>query len=107
MSTGLSSISKASTLIEAENIRAQTKNRGTVATLLDLANQIKIQRANALKMCKLSNQLERLQADTKIAKSRWRIMKSVVAAVIVGSGINWAADDDLRDIVLDDEEEGD
>ena len=107
MSTELSSISKASTLAEAENIRAQRQNRETAATLLNVANQTKVQRTDALQDSNLSNQMERLRADTKTARTRWIIMKRVVAAVIVGSGIHWAADDEWRDIVLDDEDEGD
>ncbi len=107
MSTGLSSISKSFTLAEAENIRALAQNRETATTLLNLANQTKSKRANAIRDSNSSNQVKRLRADTKIARTRWRIMKSVVAAIIVGSGIDWAADTELRDLVLDEEDEGD
>lgn len=107
MSTEQSSISKSTTLAEAENIRALRQNREAATTLLDLANQTKVQRSNALQESSSSRPLERLQADTKIAKTRWRIMKSVVAAIVVGSGVDWAANDELRDLVLDEEDEGD
>jgi len=107
LSTALSSISKASTLVEAENIRALTQNRERATMLMDLAKQTKMQRINALHESRLNNQVEKVQTATKVARIRWRIMKSVVAAVIVGSGIDWAADDELRDLVLDDEDEGD
>ena len=107
LSTALSSISKASTLVEAENIRAFTQNRARVAILIDLANKTKMQRTNALHGSRLNNQIEKVQNDTKVARIRWRIMKSVVAAVIVGSGIDWAGNDELRDLVLDDEDDED
>ena len=106
MATDLSSILKASTLVEVENIRTMAQNRGKAVTLLDLAGQTKVQRSNAVQESSLGNQLEKVRADTNTAKIRWRIMKSVTAAVIVGSGINWAANDELRDLVLDDEDEG-
>ncbi len=107
MSTELDSISKSTTLTEAENIRALRQHRETATTLLNLANQTKIQRNNAIQGSGSSKQLERLQADTEIANTRWRIMKSVVAAIVVGSGVDWAANDELRDLVLDEEDEED
>jgi len=42
-----------------------------------------------------------------MAKKRWRIMKSVVAAIIAGSGVDWARNNDLRNLVLDEEIEAD
>ena len=94
-------------MIAAEGIRTQAQNREKAATLLDLARKTQFERSNAIQESSLSDQVDRLRADTKIARTRWRIMKNVVAAVIVGSGVNWAADDNLRDIVLDEEDEGD
>ena len=106
MSTGMISLSKASTLAEAENIRALAQNRESATTLINLANQNEMQRNNAIRDSGLGNQVERLRADTRIARTRWKIMKSVVSAVIVGSGMDWAAHDELRDLVLDEEVEG-
>lgn len=107
VSTELDSISKSTTSAEAKNMRAQREHRETATTLLNLANHTKNQRNGAIHGSGSSKQLERLQADTKIAHTRWRIMKSVVAAIVVGSGVDWAANDGLRDLVLDEEDEED
>ena len=65
------------------------------------------QREEAMADPRLSMQIEQVRADRKIAKKRWRIMKSVVAAVIAGSGMDWAHSDTLRDLVLDSEDDTD
>ncbi len=45
--------------------------------------------------------------DREIAEKRraWRVMKSLVAGVVAGSGVDWAGDDELVELVLDDEDE--
>lgn len=48
---------------------------------------------------------ERLEADVKASKQRWRVMKGVAGGIIVGSGVDWVQDDELRDAVLDPETE--
>ena len=105
ISTSLSSIFKASTLTEAENLRVMTQNRVKAITLLDLAKETKLYRSSAIEASDLKNRLKDIQAQTNIAKTRWRTMKNVVAAVVVGSGIDWATNDQLRDLVLDTEDE--
>jgi hypothetical protein len=34
-----------------------------------------------------------------------KTLKGILSAMIVGSGINWAADESLTDLVLDDEDD--
>ena len=74
------------------------------STLLGLTNQLKEQDVDNIDDIELRSQLDTLQVDTKEARRRLRIVKSVVAAVVAGSGIDWARDDELRDLVLDAEE---
>ncbi|KAA8567368.1 hypothetical protein EYC84_010393 [Monilinia fructicola] len=50
-------------------------------------------------------QLDELERDMKKSRQRWRIMKNTTSAVIVGSGIDWARDPELLEIVLDDDED--
>lgn len=93
--------------LSADNIRAMEKNRALTTTLLALAKKVQDQRDEVTQDQRFSAELDGLRHDTATARQRWRIMKSVVAAVIAGSGVDWARDDTLRDLVLDEEEEAD
>lgn len=94
-------------MLSADNIRAMEENRALTATLLALAKMVQVQRDQATEDPRFSAQLAGLRDDAATARQRWRIMKSVVAAVVAGSGVDWARDDSLRDLVLDEENEED
>jgi len=51
--------------------------------------------------------VEELDVASKQSKQRWRIMKNTASAVVVGSGVDWARDPKLLEIVLDDDDEAD
>ena len=91
----------------AENIRAMEKNRALTATLLELTGKIQAQQDRISEDSECSAQLEKARDDARTARQRWRMMKSVVAAIVAGSGVDWARDDSLRDLVLDEEKEAD
>ena len=82
-------------------------NRALTATLLSLTNEIQAQRDEVKADARLSAQVDHVRADTEVARKRWRIMKSVVVAIVAGSGVDWARDETLREIVMDDEDEAD
>lgn len=86
---------------------AMKKNQDLAPSLVTLAREVDTARNDAIAKSALVDQLAEAQADAAEAKKRWRIMKSVVAAVIAGSGIDWASDDTLRELVLDNEEDDD
>lgn len=94
-------------MLSADNIRAMGENRISTKALLALTKEVRAPRDEATKDAKFGAQLEALRNDVAIARQRWRIMKSVVAAVVAGSGADWARDDTLRDLVLDEEDEAD
>jgi hypothetical protein len=104
ISATLNSNRKALTRIEAENLSISEKNRRLVANLVGLTEQIDTQRSTAIDESNLAHQVEKLKLDHEVAKRRWRTMKSVVAAIIVGSGIDWARDSVLKRLVLDKDE---
>lgn len=49
--------------------------------------------------------MARLQGELKASRQRWKVMKGTASAVVAGSGVDWARDDELREMVLDPEEE--
>lgn len=107
LSSTLQKLLKEAAMVSEDNVRAMEKNRALTATLLALANMVQAQRDEVRKDPRFSAQLEGLQNDAATARQRWRLMKSVVPAVIAGSGVDWAGDDILRDLVLDEENEPD
>ena len=107
MASSLHSLLQRTSAAEVEVLRTMQQNRALTTTLLGLTNKMQAQREEALADPRLSMQIEQVRADTNIAKKRWRIMKSVVAAVIAGSGVDWAHSDTLRELVLDSEDDAD
>ncbi|KAL9120623.1 MAG: hypothetical protein Q9187_002818 [Circinaria calcarea] len=89
---------------ELHNITCIAKNQELTRTLLVLAGKLKAQEIADTDDPELRRRIENVRNDTKESKGRWRIMKSVVAAIIAGSGIDWAGDEDLCELVLDDED---
>ena len=56
----------------------------------------------------LRTQVRDLEAEVRDARRRWRVVKAGAAAVVAGSGVDWARDPALRDVVLDGgDEDGD
>jgi len=87
--------------VESEHIITARKNLELSVTMLSLAEQAKTQRIEDIDDPKLRAELDELEASLKMSRQRWRIMKDTASAVIVGSGIDWARDEDLLKIVLD------
>lgn len=104
LSARLNSTLKALTMAEAENIGALEKNRTLTKSLLGLTSQLKSQREAALHEADLGIRLDKLKDEAKTAERRWRIMKSFVSAVIVGSGVDWARKEELRQAVVNEED---
>ncbi|KAL2854852.1 centromere protein H (CENP-H)-domain-containing protein [Aspergillus pseudoustus] len=90
---------KLSTL-EVENVQLHRTNQELVRELLELTEGDESWREE-LDEPELKQQLAELEADYKKSKARWELMKSVTSAVIVGSGVNWADDENLTALVLD------
>ncbi|KAL2046359.1 hypothetical protein N7G274_001806 [Stereocaulon virgatum] len=107
MSSGLQSILKHTTMVGADHVRTMRQNRELTEILLSLTSKIQARQDQAMADASLRTQVDRARADTAIARKRWRIMKNVVAAIIAGSGVDWARDETLRELVQDDEDEVD
>ena len=90
------------TKTETENIGTLRMNQQLTTNLLGLTDQLKFQVPDKIDDPELRNTLDELQDNVKEAKRRWRIMKSLLSAVIAGSGVDWARNESLRDLVLDD-----
>lgn len=107
ISSSLQSVLRDTMKVEAESLSAIEKIKGLTATYHDFFWKMQGLRDNATRVEGVKKQMEQAKGDTRIARARWRIMKSVVGATVAGSGVEWARDDALRGLVLDSEDEVD
>ena len=96
---------KALTTVQSDTLRKSRQNVTLAAELFELADQAKLKKRVNPNNSKMMEEQERLEADVKASKQRWRVMKGVAGGIIVGSGVDWVQDDELRDAVLDPETE--
>ncbi|ODH53538.1 hypothetical protein GX48_00371 [Paracoccidioides brasiliensis] len=86
---------------KVENIQHNEKNQQMVQTLLGLTSAEKTWREEITDP-KLRAQLETVEKECKAEQANWVTIKRIVSAAIVASGIDWAEDEKLRDLVVDD-----
>ncbi|KAF4335243.1 hypothetical protein FBEOM_10893 [Fusarium beomiforme] len=92
------------TTAQSNTLRKSRENVSSAAELLELAEQVKLKKRVPPNFKTMQEQ-EKLEADLKASRQRWRVMKGVASGIIVGSGIDWVRDDELQNAVLDPEEE--
>ena len=102
----LSSITSALSTAEQRNIVANQKNRELAQTMLALAEQTKSQSVQDIEDSQLRHQVDIVEKELKDSRRRVKTLKGILSAMIVGSWINWAADEGLTKLVMDDEEDG-
>lgn len=89
---------------EVENIELIAKNRELVQSVLELVHDEKPWREEITDE-KSRSQIEKLESEKETTKARYVTMKRIISAIIVASGVDWAADERLTELVLDDEED--
>lgn len=93
------------TKIEAEHIIVARRNAELAARMIALAEEANFQKKLDIQDRTVRAQLDELEESLKISRQRWRIMKGTASAVVAGSGVDWARDAALRELVLDTEDE--
>lgn len=104
LNTALSSTLKKLSNAEVENLQLHQKNKALVRELLDLTKNDESWREELDDMS-IKELLEQVKADHKRSKAKWETMKSITSAIVVGSGVNWAEDEELVALVLDDSDD--
>lgn len=89
--------------VEVENVQINRNNQELVRQLLELTKHDSSWREK-LEDSQLS-QLEELEVDMKARKAQWETIKNIASAMVVGSGLDWADDDMLRALVLDESDD--
>ncbi|CAI7635480.1 unnamed protein product [Penicillium glandicola] len=90
--------------LEVKNLQINRENQELVRQLLELTKEDSSWREK-LEDPELLSQLDSAETDLKVRKAQWETMKSIASAVVVGSGLNWADDDMLRALVLDESDD--
>ncbi|OKL63088.1 hypothetical protein UA08_01496 [Talaromyces atroroseus] len=85
---------------EVENLRLIDKNRELASQLLELTAQETSWRDRVDDGALLAR-IEATEEEYKKTRAQRDTVKSVVSAMVVGSGVDWARDDRLRGLVLD------
>jgi hypothetical protein len=96
--------SKLATL-EQENVAANARNKDLAREMLDLANDLKAEKVEEVQDARLKAQLQKLDEDVRKVRREWRVLKSLAAGVVAGSGMDWAKDPKLLELVMDEEDE--
>ena len=104
LSSALQSTLNTITMVQADNVKAMRKNRELTATLWELASELKTQDLEAIDDIELRNSLESIRAESREFRKKFRTIKGLASGVVAGSGVDWARNETLRDIVLDDED---
>ncbi|GAW10951.1 hypothetical protein ANO14919_002890 [Xylariales sp. No.14919] len=88
--------------VESRSLRLGQENVALAERLLDLAKQTEQGKAELLPSdSEHALEIAGLEAEVKSSRQRWRVLKGTASAIVAGSGVDWARDAELRDIVLD------
>lgn len=105
LASNLVSVQKTVGTTAQANVVASRKNRELAAIMLELAEEMKAQTAKDIEDPRLREQVSAVEKEVKDSRRRMKVLKGVLSAMIVGSGINWAADENLTELVMDDEDD--
>ncbi|KAE8860456.1 hypothetical protein PTNB73_08066 [Pyrenophora teres f. teres] len=100
----LAGVRRALSVAEQGNILAKQKNSELAQTMVALAEEMKKQSAQDIEDAQLRQRVEGVEKEVKESRRRVRTVRGMLSAMVVGSGINWAADEALTELVMDDEE---
>lgn len=89
--------------VQSESLRVSRQNVQLTVELLKLAEEVKAKKTGDHNDPETRTEQDSLQSKVKESRQRWKVVKGVASGIIVGSGVDWAADDQLREAVLDPE----
>ena len=90
---------------EREVLLVMRKNLDLSETLLGLVNEIEQTTREKVGDIEGSGEVKQLRREMAEVKKRWMFMKATASAIVAGSGVDWARNPELRDVVLDPEDE--
>ncbi|KAK3383918.1 centromere protein H (CENP-H)-domain-containing protein [Lasiosphaeria ovina] len=87
--------------LESLGFKASQRNVLMAAEILRLQNNTRDQEPAMNDSVHISFGTGRLENEMRASRQKWRVVKGTTSAIVTGSGIDWARDKQLRNMVLD------
>ncbi|KAH0595583.1 hypothetical protein MHUMG1_06758 [Metarhizium humberi] len=89
------------TEVQSDTARVIRRNVDLTSTLFELAEEVKQKQASRLDDEETQSEIRQLEVAMRASRQRWRVIKGVASGIVAGSGVDWARDAKLREVVLD------
>lgn len=89
------------TEVQSDTARVIRRNIDLTSTLFELAEEVKQKQASRLDDEETQSEIRQLEVAMRASRQRWRVIKGVASGIVAGSGVDWARDAKLREVVLD------
>ncbi|KFY72588.1 hypothetical protein V499_07267 [Pseudogymnoascus sp. VKM F-103] len=94
---------EALTAIEAERVVLSRSNTEMAGRMVGLAEQVEGQKKGDIMDPEMRGKIEEMEREVRRSRQKWRLMKGVASGVVAGSGMDWARDEKLRALVLEED----
>lgn len=94
---------EALTVVEAERVVLSRSNTELAGRMVGLAEEVEGQKKGDIKDPEMRGKIEEMEREVKRSRQKWRLMKGVASGVVAGSGMDWARDEKLRALVLEED----
>ncbi|KAL5614871.1 hypothetical protein BROUX41_004952 [Berkeleyomyces rouxiae] len=100
----LQAVLEKTTTVQAKALKEWNKNAELASDVQELAHEVTRQKEEPLNTTENDDELDQLKADVKSSRYKWMVMKGTASAVVTGSGVDWAHDPALLEVVLEPED---
>lgn len=104
-STRIRELLDETTTVQGEALKVSRTNVQLASEVLELAAKVSKQKEEPLKNTEVDAELQKLQEELRLARQKWLVMKGTASAIVSGSGVDWARDPELLEVVLDPEDD--
>ncbi|KFY69121.1 hypothetical protein V496_00500 [Pseudogymnoascus sp. VKM F-4515 (FW-2607)] len=94
---------EALTTVEAERVVLSRSNTELAGRMVGLAEQVEGQKKGGITDPEMRGKIDEMEREVRKSRQRWRLMKGVASGVVAGSGMDWARDEKLRALVLEED----
>ncbi|OBT83315.1 hypothetical protein VE02_07954 [Pseudogymnoascus sp. 03VT05] len=94
---------EALTAVEAERVVLARSNTELAGRMVGLAEEVEGQKKGDITDPEMRVKIEEMEREVRRSRQRWRLMKGVASGVVAGSGMDWARDEKLRALVLEED----
>lgn len=89
--------------VEGQRLRLNRKSVDLASEMLSLVEKTHKAKEESITNLEQVEEIARLEREVKASRQRWRVMKGTASAIVAGSGVDWARNEELRNMVLDDD----